>query len=223
MEDMHLELKPGKTSDYEYTEAVKTLRTNIQFCGSSVRVIMFTSAIPSEGKSDLSFATAEALAQIGKRTLLIDADIRKSILTYRYQLKNKLNGLSQFLSGQKRLEEVLYTTSTRGLDLIFAGPFSPNPAELLEEELFGDTVQKLREAYDYIIIGTPFHSRKRQPRKAFFPDLNRLPVDQKTPLPYSAPRRHDDFRSLPLHPSAPGTALQIRLKHCRPNTSGCDP
>ena len=65
MEDMHLELKPGKTSDYEYTEAVKTLRTNIQFCGSSVRVIMFTSAIPSEGKSDLSFATAEALAQIG--------------------------------------------------------------------------------------------------------------------------------------------------------------
>ena len=131
MEDMHLELKPGKTSDYEYTEAVKTLRTNIQFCGSSVRVIMFTSAIPSEGKSDLSFATAEALAQIGKRTLLIDADIRKSILTYRYQLKNKLNGLSQVLSGQKRLEEVLYTTSTRGLDLIFAGPFSPNPAELL--------------------------------------------------------------------------------------------
>ena len=155
MEDMHLELKPGKTSDYEYTEAVKTLRTNIQFCGSSVRVIMFTSAIPSEGKSDLSFATAEALAQIGKRTLLIDADIRKSILTYRYQLKNKLNGLSQFLSGQKRLEEVLYTTSTRGLDLIFAGPFSPNPAELLEEELFGDTVKKLREAYDYIIIDCP--------------------------------------------------------------------
>ena len=155
MEDMHLELKPGKINDYEYTEAVKTLRTNIQFCGSSVRVIMFTSAIPSEGKSDLSFATAEALAQIGKRTLLIDADIRKSILTYRYQLKNKLNGLSQFLSGQKRLEEVLYTTSTRGLDLIFAGPFSPNPAELLEEELFGDTVKKLREAYDYIIIDTP--------------------------------------------------------------------
>ena len=134
---------------------MKTLRTNIQFCGSSVRVIMFTSAIPSEGKSDLSFATAEALAQIGKRTLLIDADIRKSILTYRYQLKNKLNGLSQFLSGQKRLEEVLYTTSTRGLDLIFAGPFSPNPAEVLEEELFGDTVKKLREAYDYIIIDTP--------------------------------------------------------------------
>ena len=93
MEDMHLELKPGKTSDYEYTEAVKTLRTNIQFCGSSVRVIMFTSAIPSEGKSDLSFATAEALAQIGKRTLLIDADIRKSILTYRYQLKNKLKAV----------------------------------------------------------------------------------------------------------------------------------
>ena len=155
MEDMHLELKPGKTSDYEYTEAVKTLRTNIQFCGSSVRVIMFTSAIPSEGKSDLSFATAEALAQIGKRTLLIDADIRKSILTYRYQLKNKLNGLSQFLSGQKRLEEVLYTTSTRGLDLIFAGPFSPNPAELLEEKLFTSLLEYARGEFDYIMIDTP--------------------------------------------------------------------
>ena len=94
-------------------------------------------------EADVSFAMASAMAQIGKKTLLIDADIRKSVLSHRYHLKNKLNGLSQYLSGQKELEEVLYATDTEGLDVIFAGPYSPNPAELLEEDLFGETVEKL--------------------------------------------------------------------------------
>lgn len=150
-----LEVKYGVSDDYEYTEAIKTLRTNIQFCGSGIRVILFTSSMPDEGKSDVSFAMASAMAQIGKKTLLIDADIRKSVLSHRYHLKNKLNGLSQYLSGQKDLEEVLYATDTEGLDVIFAGPYSPNPAELLEEDLFGETIEKLRNEYDYIIIDTP--------------------------------------------------------------------
>ena len=152
---MFLEVKHGISDDYEYTEAIKTLRTNLQFCGTGIKVIMFTSAMPDEGKSDISFAMADAMAQIGKKTLLIDADIRKSVLSYRYHLKRKLNGLSQFLSGQKTLDEVLYHTDNELLDIIFAGPYSPNPAELLEEEIFGATIQKLKNEYDYIIIDTP--------------------------------------------------------------------
>lgn len=148
-------LKNIISKDYAYEEAIKTLRTNIQFCGSNIHTIMFTSSIPNEGKSSITFALARSLAQTGKKVLLIDADIRKSVLVSRYQLEKDVYGLSQFLSGQKKLEEVLYSTNVEFLDVIFSGPFSPNPAELLEEQLFTDLVDQAKMEYDYIIIDTP--------------------------------------------------------------------
>jgi capsular exopolysaccharide synthesis family protein len=141
--------------DYNYNEAIKTLRTNLQFCGSDIRTIMFTSALPDEGKSDISFATALSMTQIGKRVLLIDADIRKSILASRYQIKEEICGLSQFLSGQKRLENIIYNTNVSRLQVIFAGPYSPNPSELLEDKHFSWLLKIIRPYYDYIIIDTP--------------------------------------------------------------------
>lgn len=150
-----VELKREMADDYNYSESIKTLRTNLQFCGSNIRTIMFTSALPDEGKSDISFAAAESLAQIGKKVLLIDADIRKSILITRYQLTEEVSGLSQYLSGQKPLEEVLYPSSIENLSVIFAGPYSPNPAELLEEGLFTKLLEHAKAFYDYVIIDTP--------------------------------------------------------------------
>ena len=150
-----VELKRIMKDDYNYKEAIKTLRTNIQFCGNNIHVVMFTSAMPDEGKSDVSFALAESLSQIGKKTLMVDADIRKSVLVSRYQLEHEVNGLSQYLSGQKTLEEAIYQTNIENLDVMFAGPYSPNPAELLEEELCGEMFRELREEYDYIIVDTP--------------------------------------------------------------------
>lgn len=141
--------------DYGYNEAIKTLRTNILFCGSQVRVIMFTSAVPGEGKSDITLAAAQSMAQLGKKVLVIDGDIRRSMLVTRYQLKEKVNGLSQYLCGQKKLEEVIYNTSVENLSMIFAGPYSPNPAELLEERLFTSLLEYARGEFDYIMIDTP--------------------------------------------------------------------
>lgn len=141
--------------DYNYNEAIKTLRTNIQFCGSNIRTIMFTSALPDEGKSDIAFAAAQSMAQIGKKVLLIDADIRKSVLVSRYQLEEEVGGLSLYLSGQKHLEEILYDSNIENLSVIFAGPYSPNPAELLEEELFVKLLDYAKEWFDYIILDTP--------------------------------------------------------------------
>ena len=120
-----INLHRSMKDDYGYNEAVKTLRTNIQFCGSNIKTIMLTSSMPDEGKSDISLALAQSLAQIGKKTLVLDADIRKSILVARYQLDHEVNGLSQYLSGQRTLEEVLYHTTTDNLDIIFSGPYSP--------------------------------------------------------------------------------------------------
>ncbi len=148
-------LDRSMVDDYNYNEAVKTLRTNIQFCGSSIRTVMFTSSLPDEGKSELAFETAHSLAQIGKKVLLVDADIRKSVLVSRYQLDQEVKGLSQYLSGQCGLEQVLYDTNIENLSMVFAGPYSPNPAELLEEELFGSLIDHARQCFDYIVIDTP--------------------------------------------------------------------
>ena len=141
--------------DYHYNEAIKTLRTNIQFCGNGIKTIMLTSSLPDEGKSDITFAMASSLAQIGKKVVMVDADIRKSVLVSRYHLEREVSGLSQYLSGQRSLENVLYDTNIENLSIIFAGPYSPNPADLLEESLFGDMISKLKEKYDYIIVDTP--------------------------------------------------------------------
>ena len=64
-------------SSYAYREAIKTLRTNIQFCGSNVRKIMFTSALPDEGKSQIAVVTAVSLAQIGKKVLLMQISVSR--------------------------------------------------------------------------------------------------------------------------------------------------
>lgn len=150
-----LELKNIEKTDYYYQEAIKTLRTNLQFCGSSVKVIMFTSTMPSEGKSSTTLAVAAALGSIGKKILFVDADIRKSMIVKTHEISGHKLGLSQYLSGQKTLEEVVYSTNVENMDMILAGPYSPNPAELLEDEMFEKLLTWAREWYDYIIIDTP--------------------------------------------------------------------
>ena len=150
-----IRLSQYEVTDYNYVEAIKTLRTNIQFSGSNIKVIMFTSSIPNEGKSETSFQLASSLAQLGRNVLLIDADIRKSVTVSRYHLDREVNGLSQYLSCQVSREEAIYKTNVNGLEAMFAGPYSPNPAELLEEELFTDLVKWARENYDYVVIDTP--------------------------------------------------------------------
>ena len=134
---------------------IKTLRTNIQFSGSNIKVVMFTSSVPNEGKSETSFQLAESLAQLGRRVLFIDADIRKSVIVSRYQLEREVYGLSQYLSSQVAREQVVYDTNIPELDAVFAGPYSPNPAELLEDSLFESLIKWARMTYDYVIIDTP--------------------------------------------------------------------
>ena len=128
----------GMEKGFLYEESMRMLRTNLQFSGANIKVVLFTSSIQAEGKSETSFQLAMSLAQIDKKILYIDADMRKSVFTTRYHIKESVEGLSQFLSGMNT-EDIIYTTNIRNLDVVFAGPYAPNPAEL----------------YDYIIIDTP--------------------------------------------------------------------
>ncbi len=141
--------------DYRANEAYKSLRTNIQFCGSQIKVISFTSCTPNEGKSSVSFNLAASFAESGKKVIMIDADMRKSVLAGRYKVGTVEAGLAHYLAGQKSLEEVKFETDIENMDIIFSGPFVPNPAELLENENFINLIKYCRENYDYVLIDTP--------------------------------------------------------------------
>lgn len=137
------------------SEAYKSLRTNIEFCGTDIKVIALTSCIPKEGKSIVSLNLANSLAELGKKVLFIDADLRKSVLLSRLDITERVQGLTNYLAGQCEIGDILCQTNQPRLQLILAGPVPPNPAELLGSPLFHNTLVALRDAYDYIIIDTP--------------------------------------------------------------------
>lgn len=144
-----------KTEDYFYEEAIKTLRTNIQFAGMDIKTITVTSCYPNEGKSDIAFQLAKEIGNMNKKILFVDADIRKSSMMNRYQVKSRVSGLTQYLSGQVGRNEIFYNTNFPNLDIIFAGPMAPNPSELLEQASFEALMEFERSFYDYVIVDTP--------------------------------------------------------------------
>lgn len=143
-------------SNYQITEAYKSLRTNIQFCGKDKKVIAITSCTPNEGKSSVSMQLAASLAEAGKKTLLIDADLRKSVLMGRTDTSGQeIQGLTHYLAGQSNLTDVICATEVKNFHMIYSGPFPPNPAELLGGKTFKNMLGTLRDIYDYIIVDTP--------------------------------------------------------------------
>ena len=115
-----------------------------------------TSCTPDEGKSTVSLLLAMSLADSGKRTLLIDADMRKSVLMGATRTARRgIPGLAHYLSGQRGLAEVICRTDVPGLSLIYSGPFPPNPAELVGGSRFRNMIRTLREQYDFILVDTP--------------------------------------------------------------------
>lgn len=135
-------------------ESLKTLRTNLMFSGPSVRVFGFTSFGPGEGKTTLSLQTAIAFAQTGKRVLLVDADLRKSVLAGQLRVRAKIEGLSHYLSGLSNVSELLRETDIPGLYIMFAGARVPNSTELLGSENFARLIPALKEVFDYVVIDT---------------------------------------------------------------------
>lgn len=141
--------------EYAVDEAYKSVRTNLQFCGSDYKVIAMTSCTPGEGKSTVCLNLAMSLSENGKKVLLVDADLRKSVLMGRTRVSRKLPGLAHYLSGQAALQDVICVTNVPNLDIIYAGPIPPNPAELLAGKNFQTLLESLRDSYDYILVDAP--------------------------------------------------------------------
>lgn len=140
---------------YELNEEMKTLRTNIQFCGNDKQVILMTSTFSGEGKSSVSLELCQSLTELDLRVLLIDADMRKSVLKKKVNGPAPKRGLSHYLSGQCELGEIIYKTSILNLSVVFAGTVPPNPTELLSSPRFEDLLEQGRQFFDYIIIDCP--------------------------------------------------------------------
>ena len=150
-----LNLTDRRKPDYFYSEAIKTLRTNIQLSGQSIKTILITSCYPNEGKSDIALSLAQELGSIGKKVLLLDADIRNTAYVGRLEVQEEVKGLSQLLSGQAGLQDIIYNTNFPNMDIIFGGPSAPNPSGLLSENIFKILIKELKDYYNYILIDTP--------------------------------------------------------------------
>lgn len=138
------------------SEAYRSIRTAIFFQSQQQRakVIQITSPIPGDGKSTTASNLAASIAQSGRSTLLIDADLRKPTQHNVFGINND-KGLSSLLTGEARLEEVVSPVIPDYLSMIPAGPIMANPAELLTSARFASVLKELRSQYDYILVDTP--------------------------------------------------------------------
>lgn len=137
---------------YVTIEAYKNLRTNLLYT-EDLKVITITSTLPDEGKTVSAFKLSESFAELGKKVLLIDCDLRRSYLNRYVDITKDEIGLSEILTRQGM--DVIYKTNIENLDIIISGKTPPNPSELLSNKIFETLLEIFREKYDYIIIDTP--------------------------------------------------------------------
>jgi capsular exopolysaccharide synthesis family protein len=141
-----------KEEPFYIAEELKSLRTNLLFCGDDKRIIFATSCVSGEGKSTITLALARSLAELGKTVLLVDADMRKPFSSNLVLEGEVAFGLSHYLSGQVSMDQIIYATDTKGLALIGSGAVPPNPSELLSGKRFQQLFEVTSEVFDYIIV-----------------------------------------------------------------------
>lgn len=122
--------------------------------GDKLKVISVTSVNPGEGKTTTSVNIARSFARAGYKTLLIDGDIRNSVMSGFFKSREKITGLTEFLSGTADLSHGLCDTNIENLFVVQSGTVSPNPTALLQSKNFNDMIETLRKYFDYIIVDT---------------------------------------------------------------------
>ena len=148
----YLKTKP----DSMVSEAVRNLRTSILMSNLNQvkQVIMLTSSVPKEGKTILSFALAQNMVGLGKRILLIEADIRRRVHSVEIDRNNTV-ALLDLVAGDKKWKEVSLYVEELGFDILTATRSDKNAADIFASQRFSELLTELREYYDYIIIDSP--------------------------------------------------------------------
>jgi capsular exopolysaccharide synthesis family protein len=141
------------------SEALRTIRAGILLSSADnpPRVVMISSAMKGEGKTTIISNLAVTLAQASHRTLMIDADLRVSQLSEIFHPSDAPTrvGLSDLLTGQAQLNQVIHRTAVPCLDILPAGSRAPNPAELLGSHAMGHLIHDLQQRYDFVLLDSP--------------------------------------------------------------------
>lgn len=142
---------------YAVEEAMNRLRINIKFCGKNTKKILIISSVPNEGKSTVSVHLWKMLAEAGFPSVLVDLDLRKSVLKERleFQHKGEITGLDYYLSGLSEYQDVVYETNISNGYVVPVSNLLENPSALLEDPRMGELLNRLEEDYRYVIIDSP--------------------------------------------------------------------
>lgn len=138
-------------------EAFRALRTRVQFSRpdkESLKTILITSPAPQEGKTTVAINLGGAFALGDKKTLVVDCDLRRPRL-HQIISKNKKPGLIDYLVGEFTLDQIIYSTEIKNLNIITSGTIPPNPAEMLDSTQMEEFLETVRSKYDYVILDSP--------------------------------------------------------------------
>ena len=146
----------GKKTNNVFLEAFRSIRTNLQFLpqNETSRVISITSSVSGEGKTTITAKLADIIGQSDKRVIVLDLDLRKASVHKEFGLPNNI-GMSNYLTHQNSLEEVIKKTSFKNVDVITTGILPPNPSELILTDSMKNLLDELKKSYDYILMDTP--------------------------------------------------------------------
>ncbi len=143
--------------DFTGSEAVNTICSNLLFAGRNIKKILVTSFNASEGKSFVTQQMLWNLAKRGKRTVLVDADLRRSnlIRDLGFTTDAPIKGLAHYLAGYGALEETLYETVTPYAVILPMGRIVKSPVSLLSVPQFPELLDTLGEMFDMVLIDSP--------------------------------------------------------------------
>lgn len=138
-------------------EAARSIRTNLMFIGteSPLRRVLVTSPSPREGKTFVTTTLGIVMAQSGKRVLILDTDLRRPRIRKIFREEPEEQGVTNYLAGQCRAEDVPFPTAIDNLFVAPAGPIPPNPAELLHTPRFVQLLDELSALFDLVVLDSP--------------------------------------------------------------------
>ncbi len=151
------EIQKLESMDFQGAEALNSICTNLSFVGRNMKRFLITSCTENEGKSSLVMHIMQNLAQRNKRVVVVDCDLRKSVLLAHFDIKiqGEITGLAHYLAGYNTLEDVVYATNIPGAYLIPSGKDIANPMPLLDSEDFSRLMEYLSQAFDVVLLDAP--------------------------------------------------------------------